>query len=128
MIFWIFGQYPQLSNDCRTIHSAVQNKRRETGIDLFGTQSQLKGYTLAETYFLFVTGRSLAGKMMTVEENMERGAAIAISAIKSAWIEMPNVSFNLIVNFLNISVSNLHFSSFVSIVHFPYISVSKFHL
>ena len=65
--------------------------------------------------------------MMTVEEYMERGAAIAISAIKSAWIEMPNVSFNLIVNFLNISVSNLHFSSFVSIVHFPYISVSKFH-
>ena len=124
-IFWILGHYPQLSNDCRPIHSAVQNKRRETGIDLFRTQSQLKGYTLAETYFLFVTGRSLAGKMMTVEEYMERGAAI--SAIKSAWIEMPNVSFNFIVNFLKISVSNLHFSSFVSIVDFPNISVSKFH-
>ena len=63
--------------------------------------------------------------MMTVEEYMERGAAI--SAIKSAWIEMPNVSFNFIVNFLKISVSNLHFSSFVSIVDFPNISVSKFH-
>ena len=125
LISWIFGHYPHLSNDCRPIHSAVQNKRRETGIDLFRTQSQLKGYTLAETYFLFVTGRSLAGKMMTVEEYMERGAAI--SAIKSAWIEMPNVSFNFIVNFLKISVSNLHFSSFVSIVDFPNISVSKFH-
>ena len=98
--------------------SAVMRMRQETGVDQFRTQSQLKGCSLAETYYLFVTGRSLAGKMVTVEDYMERGAAIG--AIKSAWVDMLNVSFV----FIELS---RHLCSKIPFLRFASISnISKF--
>ena len=92
--------------------------RQETGVAQFRTQSQLKGCSLAETYYLFVTGRSLAGKMVTVEDYMERGAAIG--AIKSAWVDMLNVSFV----FIELSK---HLCSKIPFLRFVFISnISKF--
>ena len=57
--------------------------------------------------------------MVTVEEYMERGAAI--SAIKSAWVDMLNVSFV----FIELSK---YFCSKIPFIMFVFISkVSKFH-
>ena len=66
--------------------SAVQKKRSEAGIDLYRTQSQLRGHSITVTHFLFVTGRYLAGNLLSIEDYLERGAAI--HNMRSSWLDM----------------------------------------
>ena len=79
------------------ICSAVQRKRSEAGIDLYRTQSQMRGQSVAMTHFLFVTGRDLAGNLLSMEDYLERGAAI--HDMRSCWLDMHVSSFMVELGF-----------------------------
>ena len=65
--------------------SATRKVRCETGINLFTTQAATKGLLEERARFLFVTGCDLEGNLVNMETYKHR--AIAISAIRSAWLD-----------------------------------------
>ena len=64
--------------------TAVKDARRETGINMFITQSALQGISASRTHYLFIAGYDLSGKTISMESYKQR--AVAISAMRAAWL------------------------------------------
>ena len=88
-------------------------------------QSQMRGHSVAVTHFLFVTGRDLAGNLLSMEDYLERGAAI--HDMRSCWLDMHVSSFMVELGFkINYWFSEILNWGWMSWVEFPFYIWHKF--